>query len=299
MKIKLLTDFVCIATSGRTADGREISAHHLKEMAESYNKSTYTAQIWLEHYRMSGSFGQVEELKAEDVGGKTKLYARLAPNDKMIALNKQDVGLFTSIEITEPFSDTGKAYLTGLAITDSPSSLGTTQLMFSRIGQKDVIVGNNEPLVFNLQAQPESENDEETKQKARNGFFNWLFGTKADKETEQRFNAQSEEADKGSEEMTEEQIKAIAVAAAQTVLSAQNQPDKFSEEEKTEEVETVTVPKADYEALVAKVNAVEESVKAVEEKFNLAMTNSNTQVPHGANGIAQGAENHFKITTAI
>lgn len=47
-------------------------------------------------------------------------------------LNDQGQKLFTSIEIWPNFAGSGKSYLTGLAVTDTPSSLGTQELYFSR-----------------------------------------------------------------------------------------------------------------------------------------------------------------------
>jgi hypothetical protein len=60
------------------------------------------------------------------------LEAQLKPNDKLLCLNDQGEKLFTSIEITPNFASSGKAYLSGLAVTDSPASLGTQELYFSR-----------------------------------------------------------------------------------------------------------------------------------------------------------------------
>ena len=46
-------------------------------------------------------------------------------------VNKLKQKIFTSIEVREKFADTGKAYLMGLGITDTPASLGTEMLAFS------------------------------------------------------------------------------------------------------------------------------------------------------------------------
>lgn len=127
----LTTGFVCLATAGATIDGREITAQQLHEMAESYDPKTYTANIWREHNRW-WNFGQVVALEVREEDGNTKLYGKLAPNLAMIEYNKAGQGLFLSIEITPNFANTGKAYLSGLAVTDSPASLGTTQLMFNQ-----------------------------------------------------------------------------------------------------------------------------------------------------------------------
>ncbi len=46
-------------------------------------------------------------------------------------LVKKGQKLFTSMEVSPKFADTGKAYLVGLAATDDPASLGTEMLTFS------------------------------------------------------------------------------------------------------------------------------------------------------------------------
>lgn len=149
---QLQTEWLCIATSGTTIDGRTLSQQQLQEMAETYKPATYTALLWLEHSRREDNLGQVLELKAEQQGEQTKLYARLRPTTRLVELNQQKQKLFTSIEIIPNFVGTGKAYLGGLGVTDSPASLGTTQLQFSIRGntQQSVILGDREPLKFSL-----------------------------------------------------------------------------------------------------------------------------------------------------
>ena len=129
-----VTDWRIIAMSGKTADGREISARHLQEMASQYNPEKYAARINLEHLRFIfpypevTGYGDVVELKAEkQADGKTALLAKLAVNDNLQELWDADQKVFSSIEIHPDFSDTGKAYLVGVAVTDSPASLGTTR----------------------------------------------------------------------------------------------------------------------------------------------------------------------------
>lgn len=125
-----------VATSGPTADGREILPQELRDIAETYKVSTYTAVIWCEHERWYGSHGTVFAVRlveeADDLQpGQVALEAQLKPNDKLLWLNDQGEKLFSSIEITPNFANSGKAYLTGLAVTDSPASLGTQELYFS------------------------------------------------------------------------------------------------------------------------------------------------------------------------
>lgn len=142
-----ITDWKRVATSGKTVDGRTIDAQDLRDMAASYNPATYTATIWYEHIRYFGSMGTVVEVKAEDLaGGKVALFAKLQPNDALLAMNKQGQKIFSSVEIQPNFADTGKAYLRGMAVTDEPASLGTEALHFSRRADAGNHFANVEPL---------------------------------------------------------------------------------------------------------------------------------------------------------
>ncbi|HFC8820861.1 TPA: GPO family capsid scaffolding protein [Neisseria cinerea] len=128
------TDWRVIGVSGDTVDGRTISERELREMAESYDPDVYGARINLEHITfiipdfISG-YGDVVELKAEPWKkdpSKTALLARLNITPELQRLWDSGQKIYTSMEITPDFADTKKAYLTGLAITDKPASLGTT-----------------------------------------------------------------------------------------------------------------------------------------------------------------------------
>jgi hypothetical protein len=126
-----------VAISGPTVDGREILPQELRDIADTYKAATYTAVIWCDHERWYGSHGTVFAVRlvedADDLApGQVALEAQLKPNDKLLWLNDQGEKLFTSIEITPNFANTGKAYLTGLAVTDEPASLGTQELYFSK-----------------------------------------------------------------------------------------------------------------------------------------------------------------------
>ncbi|MFI8645967.1 GPO family capsid scaffolding protein [Pseudomonas iridis] len=131
-----------VATSGTTADGREILPQELRDIAETYKPSKYTAVIWCDHERWSGSHGTVYAVRLVEEGddleeGQIALEAQLKPNDRLLYLNDQGQKLFTSIEITPNFAGSGKAYLTGLGVTDEPASLGTQELYFSKKTHKD------------------------------------------------------------------------------------------------------------------------------------------------------------------
>lgn len=130
-----------VAVEGATTDGRKIDRKWIEEMAAQYDPNTYGARINCEHIKWSwpggefGAYGDVTALSAQEVeiGGEKKLalYAQIEPNEALLALNKAGQKIYTSVEINPKFADTGKAYLVGLAITDSPASLGTEALAFS------------------------------------------------------------------------------------------------------------------------------------------------------------------------
>jgi len=131
-KPNLITKFFAIATSGRTIDGRTIDDKDIDDIATSYDSAEYTALINYEHFRFLGNFGKVVALKAgTDKKNRRVLYAQVSPNKRLLDLNDAKQKLFTSMEITKNFAGTGKAYLMGLAVTDSPASLGVEALCFS------------------------------------------------------------------------------------------------------------------------------------------------------------------------
>lgn len=132
----LLTEFMVLATAGATIDGREIEEQWLKDIAETYDKEKYTAVINADHFEWSGNFGLVHEVKlGESKDGKLQLLGRINPNHRLILMNREGQRLFFSIEIIHDFAGTNKCYLTGLAMTDKPASLGTGQLKFTRENQ--------------------------------------------------------------------------------------------------------------------------------------------------------------------
>lgn len=132
---QLMTRWLCICQEGPTVDNRLIKREWIIEAAELYDASVYTAEIWPEHERWYGSLGHVLEVKAEEDGeGIMRLYARLCPEPNLIHAVKGGQLVFSSAEFT-PDGDwrgTGKSYLEGLGVTNSPASVGTTRLQFNK-----------------------------------------------------------------------------------------------------------------------------------------------------------------------
>ncbi|EWH00534.1 GPO family capsid scaffolding protein [Halomonas sp. BC04] len=130
-----------VATEGATTDGRTISKDWIEQMARNYAPAKYGARIWLEHMRgmyHDGPFaalGDVNAVKAEsvEIDGVTKLglFAELDPTDRLKQMNAERQKIYSSIEVDPDFAGSGEAYLVGVAVTDSPASLGTEMLQFS------------------------------------------------------------------------------------------------------------------------------------------------------------------------
>lgn len=133
-----------VAREGQTVDGRNLSRQYIIDMAETYDPVEYTARINCEHWfsmfpngEMT-SFGDVVAvdytLEKFTVNGSEVelacLYATLSALPQLVELNKQGKKIFSSIEYYPKFADTGRAYLVGLALTDTPASRGVEPIKF-------------------------------------------------------------------------------------------------------------------------------------------------------------------------
>lgn len=129
--------FFRIATEGATSDGRVIDRETLVQMAKNYDPKVYAARINLEHirgYDPAGPFrayGDITALKTEEQDGKMRLLAQIDPTPDLVALTKARQKVYSSMEVSPDFADTGEAYLVGMAVTDNPASLGCEVLQFS------------------------------------------------------------------------------------------------------------------------------------------------------------------------
>ncbi|HDR8929219.1 TPA: GPO family capsid scaffolding protein [Burkholderia vietnamiensis] len=130
-----------IAVEGGTTDGRVIERSWLEQIAKNYSATKYGARVNLEHIRgllPDGPFkayGDVIAVETRELdgefAGKLGLFAQIDPTAELVAMNKARQKIYTSCEIDTAFADTSEAYLVGLAVTDSPASLGTDALSFS------------------------------------------------------------------------------------------------------------------------------------------------------------------------
>lgn len=181
-----------VATEGATTDGREIQREWIEQMAANYDPNKYGARVWVEHIRgigpdsAFGAMGDVVSLEAKEVeDGKLALFAEIDPTDELKAMNKKRQKVYSSIEINHKFGDTDQAYLEGLAVTDSPASLGTEMMKFSReAGDKSPLASrkqNPENLFTEAVEVDLNFEEEETPKPSIGEFVKNLFSRQDDK----------------------------------------------------------------------------------------------------------------------
>lgn len=163
-----------VAVEGDTTDGRRIEAAWLTQMAANYNPEKYGARVNCEHVRgimpdgVFGAYGDVMALKTDtvEIDGEKRvaLYAQVSPTDELIALNKKRKKVYSSIEIDHDFAGKGEAYLVGLAITDSPASLGTEMMEFASKANRNPLADRKQrpENLFSVAREVELEFEEES-----------------------------------------------------------------------------------------------------------------------------------------
>ncbi|HCT3491615.1 TPA: GPO family capsid scaffolding protein [Klebsiella variicola] len=192
-----------VAVSGNTVDGREIQPQHLRDAAANYSQEVYGARVNIEHYLSMypgsdfGAMGDVVALSTEDItegplAGRTALYAEIEPSDRMVQMTNKGEKIYSSIELHPQFALNGKAYVVGLAMTDTPASLGTERLKFAAQNRVSVMAFNNqqaEPPMFTEAI--EAEVIEMTAQRSDEGakWYSRVMGiiSKGQKTDDQRF----------------------------------------------------------------------------------------------------------------
>ncbi|EGV2230015.1 GPO family capsid scaffolding protein [Escherichia coli] len=210
-----------VAVSGSTVDGREISPVHLREAAENFNPDVYAARVNVEHYLSPcpssefSAMGDVTALSTEDItegplAGRTALYAEIEPTERMKQLVADGKKIYSSIELHPQFSVNGRAYLVGLAMTDTPASLGTERLKFTAQQRQAVMTFNSvqgeAPLISEA---IESEIIEMAEQRQEEGtqWFNRVMG----------IIGRSRKADDASFSRIQEAVEGVATSQADII----------------------------------------------------------------------------------
>ncbi|EMX9850949.1 GPO family capsid scaffolding protein [Klebsiella michiganensis] len=191
-----------VMTSGTTVDGRNVTRAQLHAMAAAYNPAVYGARVNIEHYlspfpdSVFSAMGDVVALSAEDINegpltGEAHLFAEIEPAQRMKDMIADGKKVYSSIEMHPSFPLTKGPYLTGLAMTDTPASLGTDKLKFTaekraeimRFSSQDAEVTMFTPS-FEAELVQENQRSDEGKQ-----WFNRVMGIlgKGQKTDDQRF----------------------------------------------------------------------------------------------------------------
>ncbi|PWC10925.1 phage capsid protein [Brenneria roseae subsp. americana] len=151
-----------VMTSGTTIDGRTVTRDQIHAMAAAYNPAVYGARVNIEHYLSPFpdstfcAMGDVLALSAEDISegpltGEAALFAEIDPTDRMKAMTDDGKKIYSSVEIHPKFSLTNGPYLVGLAMTDTPASLGTDKLKFAAEKRGEIMrfsAADAEPTMF-------------------------------------------------------------------------------------------------------------------------------------------------------
>ncbi|WP_158175019.1 GPO family capsid scaffolding protein [Grimontia hollisae] len=295
--------WVIIATEGATVDGRTITASWINDMAEHYSVDEYAALIWPEHYRSQWTtfegknWGTVDELKAQKKNGKLRLLAKITANHYLIDANNDGQKLFTSIEPNPDYRGTGKCYLMGLAVTDSPASTGTTRLKFS-MGGKDCEreVSQLEPLLF-------LDTEQEAPEAA--GFFTWLAKGMAAHFPQYSQLLTDTTPQPEDTDVTEEQLKAALDGALEPFASRLDAIEQqFSAPPDGEETEpggdqggdnggdTPTAPTVEQfsAAVTDAIKPLADKLSSLETQFNTLLEEAPNQRPRG-----EGADDNTTV----
>lgn len=290
------TGWVIAATAGATVDKRVISEQWIKDMAEQYSKEEYTAMIWPEHSRsdwakyQGKNWGEVDEVKAAVKGGKWRLFVKITANDYLLKENKDGQKLFMSIE-PEPDYYTGKCYLLGLAVTDSPASTGTTRLQFS-MGEKkiDHEVSDLEELLLSDFIKDQSEPTDQNYQAKEKGLFAVITNYLKTFNTPAPATVTTEE-----EPMNEKQFEALMgkvggieakVSELETKFSKAPEGDKPADKP----ADTITISQEQFNKLNESLTGLVQKVEGLETKF----TKMSAEVP-GQEPDKAGAGESFTV----
>ncbi|WP_424406148.1 GPO family capsid scaffolding protein [Pasteurella sp. PK-2025] len=238
---KTQSKWFVVATEGATTDGRTINRAWIEQMAKNYDLKTYGARINLEHLKFryfwkdephSKAYGDVIALKTQETeDGKLQLLAQIDPTDDLVKLNKDRQKVYTSIEVDPNFSDTGEAYLVGLAVTDEPASLGTEMLKFASKAKENPFTSRKQKAENLFTAAVETEIEfEEVEEKQGFSVFEKvkaLFAKKA-KTDDERFTDHQQAIELLGENCKETSEKTTALSA-----NLENHCEKFADLENT------------------------------------------------------------------
>ncbi|WP_417552074.1 GPO family capsid scaffolding protein [Marinomonas fungiae] len=268
-----------VATAGPTVDGREIKEQWIDEMAETYDTDEYTASIFEDHIAYFGNYGRVTKVKKEKDGkNRLCLFAKIEPNKRLIELNKEGQKLFTSIQVTENYAKTDKAYLTHLAITDTPASLGTSRLEFSTdSGENKKIFVSEEAVTLEFDQLTDDELEAEARK--RPGFLSRIFSKHSpEQENDDMSNAALEKLQTQFTQLSE-QVAALSGKKG----DEETPPDSADYSQQIEElkgqIETLQKENGEYKTKLEGFDQLQENFSKLQSDFNEALKDAGTPPP--------------------
>ncbi|SCC54287.1 GPO family capsid scaffolding protein [Kosakonia oryziphila] len=192
-----------VMTSGTTIDGRNVTRAHLHEMAAAYDPSVYGARVNIEHYlspfpdSVFSAMGDVAALSVEDINegplaGEAHLFAEIEPTQRMKDLIADGKKVYSSIEMHPNFPLTKGPYLMGLAMTDTPASLGTDKLKFTAEKRAEIMRFSSQDAVvtmFTPSFEAELVQENQSRNDSGKEWFSRVMGIlgKGQKTDDQRF----------------------------------------------------------------------------------------------------------------
>ncbi|MDE1490531.1 GPO family capsid scaffolding protein [Xenorhabdus bovienii] len=135
-----------VCTEGMTLNGFAVSREQIQQMADNYNPRLYAARLNLEHVKslypdsLFRHYALVQSARAYEIKdgplqGRLALEATVDLDEEKDAnvfkLNQSGQKVFSSIEFYSRFPQTQSAYLTGIALTDTPAAVGTELIKLS------------------------------------------------------------------------------------------------------------------------------------------------------------------------
>jgi hypothetical protein len=170
------------------SDGRVVTAQMIDQVVETFNADTYTPRCNVEHIKgyspepPFNGYGDVTAVRAQTddivIDGKTAkrraLYCQVDGNDQLTKLAAADQKPFPSVELTDSYAGTGKVGLIGLAFTDSPASIATQKLQFSRSAPGTTRLHGDEAIALEFEPDLGAAGDVTKVESAITGFFSAL-----------------------------------------------------------------------------------------------------------------------------
>ncbi|WP_313539795.1 GPO family capsid scaffolding protein [Sphingomonas sp.] len=161
-----LSKFFRAFVAGQTiSDGRTITDEMIDDVVATFNRDTYSPRINIEHIAgyspepPFNGYGDVVAVKAQDdeisIAGTTEkrraLYVQVEGNDQLVKLAAANQKPYPSVELTPDYAGSSKVGLVGLAFTDTPASIATQKLQFSRTAPGTIFSASDQAVAIEFE----------------------------------------------------------------------------------------------------------------------------------------------------